>query len=53
MNEERLECGRSGVLYAGKGSHTLFTGQREKEAGREKETEREGGGRGERERERE
>jgi hypothetical protein len=35
-----LECGRAGMLYAGKGVHTLFTGQRDRERERERKKER-------------
>jgi hypothetical protein len=42
LNEEHLECGHAGVLYACKGAHTLFTSQkeREKEGWRKKERKR-------------
>jgi hypothetical protein len=36
-NEECLECG---VLYACKGAHNLFTGQRERERQTDRQTER-------------
>jgi hypothetical protein len=49
LNEERLEC----VLYACKGVHTLFTGQRESERKREREKEEEREREKERKRERE
>jgi len=44
-----LAWGHAGMLYACKGAHTLFTGQRDRERKRESERKREG----EREREQE